>query len=56
MDCKVADVVPVYKKKGCKDDIETYKPTSLTSLTIKTFERILKEELLARTMNITSTR
>ena len=51
MDWKVANVVPVYKK-GSKDDIENCRPISLTCLTMKTFERILKEELLARTSHL----
>jgi hypothetical protein len=51
MNWRVANVVPVYKK-GSKDNIENYRPISLTSLTMKTFERILKEELLARTSNL----
>jgi hypothetical protein len=47
---KIANVVPVYKK-GSKDYIENYRLISLTSLTMKTFERILNEELQARTSN-----
>ena len=50
-DWKVANVVPVHKK-GCKDNIENYRPISLTSLVMKTFERILKEELLLRTAHL----
>ena len=48
-DWKVANVVPVHKK-GSKDDVENYRPISLTSLVMKTFERIIKEELLIRVM------
>ena len=47
-DWKSANVVPVHKK-GCKENIENYRPISLTSLVMKTFERILKDELLLRT-------
>ncbi|HBI40457.1 MAG TPA: hypothetical protein DDY16_05865 [Tenacibaculum sp.] len=46
-DWKIANVVPVHKK-GSKDDVENYRPISLTSLVMKTFERILKDELLLR--------
>ena len=46
-DWKIANVVPVHKK-GSKDDIENYRPISLTSLVMKIFERILKDELLLR--------
>ena len=54
-DWKVANVVPVYKK-GSKDNIENYRPISLTSLVMKTFERILKEELLLRTAHLLDAR
>ena len=39
-DWKVANVVPVHKK-GSKDNVENYRPISLTSLVMKTFERVL---------------
>ena len=39
---KVANIVPVHKK-GCKKSIENYRPISLTSLVMKTFERVLKD-------------
>ena len=45
---KIANVVPI-DKKGSKDDIKHFRPISLTSLVMKTFERILKDELLIRT-------
>ena len=48
-DWKIANIVPVHKK-GPKDDVENYRPISLTSLVMKTFERIIKEELLFRVM------
>ena len=50
-DWRVANVVPVHKK-GNKDNIENYRPISLTSLVMKTFERILKKELLLRTAHL----
>ncbi len=51
---KLAHVVPVHK--GSKDNIENYRPISLTSLVMKTFERLLKEELLHRTSHFLDTR
>ena len=42
---KVANVVPIHKK-GSKEDVENYRPISLTCLVMKVFERIIKEELL----------
>ena len=50
-DWKAANIVPVHKK-GQKDDIENYRPISLTSLVMKTFERIIKEELLFKTSHL----
>ena len=44
---KLGNVVPVHKK-GSKDNVENYRPISLTSLVMKTFERIIKDELLVR--------
>ena len=44
---KLGNVVPVHKK-GSKDNVENYRPISLTSLVMKTFERIIKDELLLR--------
>ena len=43
--------MPIHKK-GSKDDIKNYCPNSLTSLVMKTFERILKDELLIRTSHL----
>ena len=45
---KRAQIVPVHKK-GKKENIENYRPISLTSLVMKTFERIIKDEILSRT-------
>ena len=48
---RMANVVPVHKK-GAKDNIENYRPISLTCLIMKTFERIIKEEILDRTEHL----
>ena len=50
-DWKAANIVPVHKK-GPKDNIENYRPISLTSLVMKTFERMIKEELLFKTSHL----
>ncbi|MCP4461101.1 MAG: reverse transcriptase family protein, partial [Cytophagales bacterium] len=42
---KLGHVVPIFKK-GNKHEVSNYRPISLTSLVMKIFERILKEELL----------
>ena len=42
---KLANVVPIHKK-GAKENIENYRPISLTSLVMKTFERLLKDKIL----------
>ena len=52
---KLAHIVPIHKK-GSKEDIENYRPISLTSLVMKTFERILKDELLLRTSHLLDSR
>ena len=44
---KYANVVPIHKK-GSKNDVKNYRPISLTSLIMKTFERVVKDELLLR--------
>ena len=46
-DWKLANVVPVHKK-GSKSCVENYRPISLTSLVMKVFERIIKDELMAK--------
>ena len=48
---KLAHVVPIHKK-GSKENIENYRPISLTSLMMKTFERLIKQELLNKTMHL----
>ena len=47
-DWKLANVVPIHKK-GSKDNVENYRPRSQTSLVMKVFERILKQEILSKT-------
>ena len=44
---KLANVVPVYKK-GAKTSVENYRPISLTCLTMKVFEKIVRDELLSK--------
>ena len=44
---KMANVVPVHKK-GSKSDVENYRPISLTSIVVKTLERIVRDELMIR--------
>ena len=47
-DWKAANIIPIHKK-GPKDNIENYRPISLTSLGMKIFERIIKDEPLLKT-------
>ena len=42
----LASVVPVHKKSE-KDNVENYRPISLTSLVMKVFERCIQRELFA---------
>ena len=48
---KLANIIPIHKK-GSKDDIENYRPISLTCLVMKIFERIIREDLLLRTAHL----
>ena len=44
---KLANIVPVHKK-GSKADVKNYRPISLTSIVMKIYERIIRDELLSR--------
>ena len=46
-DWKLANVVPVHKK-GPKTSVENYRPISLTSLVMKVFEKLVRDELLSK--------
>jgi len=48
---KLANVVPIFKK-GSKNDVQNYRPISLTCLVMKVFERIIKEKLISLTINL----
>ena len=45
-DWKLANVIPIFKK-GSKQHVENYRPISLTSIVMKTFERLIKDALLS---------
>jgi hypothetical protein len=42
---KLAHIVPVHKK-GSKNSVENYRPISLTSLIMKIYERVVRDELM----------
>ena len=46
-DWKVANVVPIHKK-GSKTEASNYRPISLTSLVMKIYEKVIRDELLSR--------
>jgi endonuclease/exonuclease/phosphatase family metal-dependent hydrolase len=48
---KLANVVPIHKK-GSKEDVENYRPISLTCLVMKIFERILKGKIIGQTNHL----
>ena len=48
---KLGNVVPVFKK-GSKNLVENYRPISLTCLVMKIFEKIIRNELMARCSNL----
>ena len=52
---KLANVVPVHKKDD-KNKVTNCRPTSLTCVVMKVFERILYDELLTRTIDKIDTR
>ncbi len=55
-DWKMANIIPIYKRKGSKKDAGNYRPVSLTSQVVKTMERIVRKSLaeFARRKNIIS--
>ena len=52
---KRANVLPVFKK-GVKENIENYRPISLTCITSKVMERIMYDELFSRTHHLIDSR
>ena len=48
---KQAEIRPIYKKKGSKCDPSNYRPVSLTSVTCKVFEKIIKSSLCDHLIN-----
>ena len=46
-DWKMANVVPIHKK-GSKENVENYRPISLTSLVMKVFEKIIRDDIFLR--------
>ena len=44
-DWKIANVVPNHKKSS-KNNVENYRPVSLTSLVMKQFEKNIRSELM----------
>ena len=52
---KRANVVPVFKK-GVKENIENYRPISLTCISAKVMERIIYDELFSRTNHLIDSR
>ena len=49
-DWKTANVVPIHKK-GAKENVENYRPISLTSLVMKVFEKIVRDDIYRRCKN-----
>ena len=48
---KQAEIRPIFKKKGSKCDPSNYRPVSLTSVTCKIFEKIVKKALCNHLMS-----
>ncbi|XP_037047073.1 uncharacterized protein LOC119081902 [Bradysia coprophila] len=45
---KISKVVPVYKKKGRKDDVKNYRITAISSVVLKVYEYAIQLKLLDR--------
>ena len=43
---KVGKIVPIFKNKGSRSDPKNYRPVSLTSISCKIMERILKKHMI----------
>ena len=54
-DWKMANVVPVHKK-GSKAEVTNYRPISLTSIVMKIFERIIRDDLISRCHHLIDSR
>ena len=54
-DWKLANVVPVHKK-GSKAEVTNYRPISLTSIIMKIFERIIRDDLISRCNHLIDSR
>ena len=52
---KRTNIVPVFKK-GVKENIENYRPISLTCISAKVMERIIYDELFSRTYHLIDSR
>jgi len=48
---KKAEIRPIYKKKGSKQDPSNYRPISLTSVVCKVFEKVVKDQLCSHLIN-----
>ena len=46
-DWKTANVVPIHKK-GSKVEVNNYRPISLTSLVMKIYEKVIRDDLMSR--------
>ena len=44
---KIAQVIPIYKNKGSKDECSSYRPISILSQINKVFEKLIKSRLMA---------